>query len=732
MNLKALPSSLALVMLAVAGSVLANMGPIPMSLKGVPVPTAPGLFDGPAPVIVDRQAALALGKALFWDSNVGSDGMACASCHFQAGADGRTRHQLAPNGRHGGAREFSIGSDGLPRGVNQVLRASDFPFTQSNTPLTETEVAGFARTSDDVVGSAGTFGGNFSSVHPLLGRDDGCQRTADATFQLGGIGTRRVISRNAPTVINAVFNHRQLWDGRASNSFNGVNHLGPRDPAAGVWVVQSDGSVKREAMALSNSSLASQAVTAPLSDVEMACKGRTLADIGRKLLFRAALDAQVVHPQDSVLGPLSVSARDGGLLPGLTTEYLSLVQRAFHPRFWSYRFRGAFGKPASTAGGFMNQAYSQTEANFALFFGLALQVYQSTLVSDDAPFDRSARDAQGLPVELSPSAQRGLQQFRTGHCALCHIGPAFTAAAVDTNAALVSSHPTAFGGAGFRNTTSRNVVARMPANKGFGLVDTGFAATGVGQDTWDLGLAGKDESGMDISLASQFLQLLAGNPAAVKDPRVLEVRPCDLPNALALNQNRTNRNYFIASDGLQLQPQPLSNCLMPSFAYIPTPAAAVAELARPDNKKMLLATDAAFKIPTLRNVELTGPYMHNGSMASLDQVIEFYARGGNFNGVSKQFGTVFGQANLQLDPQARADLKAFLESLTDERVRYERAPFDHPELRVPHGHTGDRTRTTANNPLALTLAADDWLVVPAVGAAGRGTPLQPFHTRLEP
>jgi cytochrome c peroxidase len=46
------------------------------------------------------------------------------------------------------------------------------------------------------------------------------------------VNTRRVEPRNTPSVINAVFNHRQFWDGRADNVFNGVNHLGERDPDA--------------------------------------------------------------------------------------------------------------------------------------------------------------------------------------------------------------------------------------------------------------------------------------------------------------------------------------------------------------------------------------------------------------------------------------------------------------------------------------------------------------------
>ena len=46
---------------------------------------------------------------------------------------------------------------------------------------------------------------------------------------------RRVEPRNTPTMINAVFNHRNFWDMRAQNVFNGVNPFGDRDPNAFVY-----------------------------------------------------------------------------------------------------------------------------------------------------------------------------------------------------------------------------------------------------------------------------------------------------------------------------------------------------------------------------------------------------------------------------------------------------------------------------------------------------------------
>lgn len=84
----------------------------------------------------------------------------------------------------------------------------------------------------------------------------------------------------------------------------------------------------------------------------------------------------------------------------------------------------------------------------------------------------------------------------------------------------------------------------------------------------------------------------------------------------------------------------------------------------------------AFRAPTLRNVALTAPYMHDGSLADLDAVLDFYAAGGRaptqVNGSNTgdgrrsplKSGFVRGFA---LTDTQRNDLKAFLHSLTDER-----------------------------------------------------------------
>lgn len=122
--------------------------------------------------------------------------------------------------------------------------------------------------------------------------------------------------------------------------------------------------------------------------------------------------------------------------------------------------------------------------------------------------------------------------------------------------------------------------------------------------------------------------------------------------------------------------------------------------------------------------------MHNGSMATLEEVMQSYTRGGNLEPDAKHLGTVFPQVQLRGD--ARADVIEFLESLTDERVRYERAPFDHPEIFIPHGHAGDQTSSELGHAIDAELSPDEFLHVPAVGASGREAPLLPFDSYLPP
>lgn len=67
-----------------------------------------------------------------------------------------------------------------------------------------------------------------------------------------------------------------------------------------------------------------------------------------------------------------------------------------------------------------------------------------------------------------------------------------------------------------------------------------------------------------------------------------------------------------------------------------------------------------FKVPSLRNIELTFPYMHDGSLKNLDEVIDHYAKGGRGHSLQDKRITTFS-----ITENERKQLKAFLFSLTD-------------------------------------------------------------------
>jgi cytochrome c peroxidase len=90
-----------------------------------------------------------------------------------------------------------------------------------------------------------------------------------------------------------------------------------------------------------------------------------------------------------------------------------------------------------------------------------------------------------------------------------------------------------------------------------------------------------------------------------------------------------------------------------------------------------------FGVPSLRNVALTAPYMHDGSLATLEDVVAFYRRGGGLaRGVPAARLHEFVRPIEMSDAEA-ADLVAFLRALTDESARPavpERVPSGLPVL----------------------------------------------------
>jgi cytochrome c peroxidase len=529
-------------------------GPPPVSLKIVPVPRALGVEK----YVRDQAALVVLGKIFFWDVQVGSDGKtACASCHFHAGADHRLTNVLA----------------GPEAGSNRTLTAQDFPFHQFSNPNDNNSPV--LRSARYVAGSAGVAAGSFQAVQWGDPRE---------IFEAAsGALYRQVTGRNTPSVINAVYNFRNFWDGRARETFTGATPFGASDTRLNAWV-ESEGQLSAEAVSVRQASLASQAVGPALDTKEMSFAGRECVHLGRKMLSLPPLGRQKVALDDSVLAD-AASPSGRGLRPEYT--YASLIEAAFQPNYWRSESRNINGD-------------LQIEVNFPLFWGLALDAYQATLVANDSRLDRFA---EGNFNALNDLERQGLAVFRSGNaqCSACHVGAELTSASV---------------GAVGRQQNPNSAQ------------DFGFFRIGVRPIEDDLGIGGTDGFG-----------------------------------------------------------QPLLN------------------VGRQGNAR------GAMKTPSLRNVELTGPYFHNGGKATLEEVVDFYARHGDFP------GGVDGRVNrIQLNQQQRTALVAFLKALTDERVRYRRAPFDHPSLCIADGHAAD--------------GADKWRLQEAVGRGGALVPLQTFEELL--
>ena len=321
---------------------------------------------------------------------------------------------------------------------------------------------------------------------------------------------------------------------------------------------------------------------------------------------------------------------------------------------------------------------AQMQSNFALFWGIAIMEYEALLISDQSQFDLGA---------LSQQQQAGRDIFTgKGNCSSCHSGPLFSRAAV-TSTDAVATKTVDYMGVGDGTTA---------------FYDIGFYNTGVRPSREDRGLGGLDQLGYDLSFSRQYIQRQKG--AAPLDQFAVDACGFTLP--------------FGGSD-----------CTTgPNLANVP------AALLPRD------AVDGAFKTPILRNVALTPPYFHNGGQATLEQVVEFYNRGGDrqdYADGSDSTGTgdlpVLGASaipdrsnidvhvgdakdrsrGLGLTADEQAALVAFLKSLTDDRVACHSGPFDHPELPLSMGHP-DGVHGGFNG----TRARDIIATLPATGRDG--------------
>ncbi|MEK0083802.1 cytochrome-c peroxidase [Benzoatithermus flavus] len=610
----------------------------PLDVAAMPPP-------GPSPqdyqrYVKNRDWLVVLGKALFWDSAVGSDGQACASCHFHAGADPRTVNQLNPgiaggDDRFGGIEPASaVGrtAGGRTAGPNLALQPDDFPFHRLRDSRNRNSEILYD--TNDVVSSQGVFDGLFMGIRQtvrLRGRKrDFCRAADDTIFTINVLGqqrkVRKVEPRNTPTTINAAYFFRNFWDGRANNVFNGVNPFGRRafvDPAAGIVTAPSAGSMAIERVQLENASLASQAVGPPNSSFEMACANRTFADIGRKLLGRIPLADQKIAATDSVFGN---GSRLGNLVrrtgAGLRLTYLELVKNAFQQRLWGEA--GTWAVAPDGAVSASTTGHSQAELNFSLFFGLAIDAYERTLISDQSRFDSG---------NLSGQEQHGLALF-TGRakCVNCHNGPLFSSAAVPPRQPL---------------ELIENMVMGVGGNA---LYDGGFYNIGVRPVLEDLGVGGKDPWGNPLSFTRQYVDRPA-DPTGRPDFFQIDFAQPGSPDGIR-----------VAVDGAFKTPS-LRNVALTAPYFHNGGERSLTDVVRfynrGGNRRDLATGDTTG----------TGP-LGQGTTSGSSVV------GSNLDPDIQPLGLEEGDIE---------DLVAFLKALTDDRVACHQAPFDHPELIVSNG-----------------------------------------------
>jgi hypothetical protein len=299
---KAASASLLITTLAISGISFAAINPPPLDsitsvppvTAGDPTPAQPPLITDPsvalpsptnlADFVRDETALLKLGKALFWDMQMGSDGIqACASCHFRAGVDNRSKNQVSPGVLHLPAPDKFFGNcleqvlfPGLstlcstdptatpfhtPPGnaystPNYQLKVTDFPFfklTNPNERASNTNPV--LQNLNDVVSSQGVFSSRLNRTVPGQPQDDVTYTPDQDGFAINGINVRRAEPRNTPPTINSSLNKLQFWDGRAREIFNGVDITG--SPSAQVVKATGLNSLAFVSVQIDNSSLAS-------------------------------------------------------------------------------------------------------------------------------------------------------------------------------------------------------------------------------------------------------------------------------------------------------------------------------------------------------------------------------------------------------------------------------------------------------------------------------------------
>lgn len=161
-----------------------------------------------------------------------------------------------------------------------------------------------------------------------------------------------------------------------------------------------------------------------------------------------------------------------------------------------------------------------------------------------------------------------------------------------------------------------------------------------------------------IAYNSRFDQYLNGNPLAMNAQEIAGF-------TLFMSKAQCGTCHFVPTFGGTVPP----NFIKTEFEIIGVPATAEnKELDTDQGKFMVTNKDLhkfAFKTPSLRNIALTGPYMHNGVYKTLEEVINFYNKGGGEGLGYKVPNQTLPAEPLKLKKREVRNLLAFMNALTD-------------------------------------------------------------------
>ena len=348
--------------------------------------------------------------------------------------------------------------------------------------------------------------------------------------------------------------------------------------------------------------------------------------------------------------------------------YRQLVHAAFQPAYWQDAHYYAVNPPTGQISRVADatKGYLIDELDFSMFFGMAIDAYERTLISDQSPFDTGTMSADAVAGEGVFTGK--------AHCDACHDGPLFSKAT------------TFQGDAAFQPILDMQMAAGNNA-----IYDTGFYNIGVRPTFEDRGVGGVDNYNNPLSFTRQFV-VQPGSINIGLDR--FAIPPCGSGGGNCANQPATvqAQSQRVAVDGAFKVPSLRNVALTPPYFHNggqKSLADVVAFYNRGGDRRTIPGGDTTGTGALGRPIVTATPIGPNMGGSNFDPNV----------------------TSLSLTTQQQTQIVAFLQALTDPRVACHMAPFDHPGLTVANGQLPQDTDHNGN-------ADDVASVIREVGAGG--------------